>query len=70
MPRLFNIGANAYVIENGVAKDMLKAGMISVTPGERPELELFTLTRVGFEATLSLISSARLEDLGVLEPSL
>lgn len=70
VPRLFNIGANAYVIENGVAKDMLKAGMISVTPGERPELELFTLTRVGFEATLSLISSARLEDLGVLEPSL
>jgi hypothetical protein len=33
LPRLFSIAGTAYVIENGVAKDMLKAGMISVTPG-------------------------------------
>jgi uncharacterized protein len=70
LPRLFKIDGKAYVIENGVAKDMLKAGMISVTPGEWPELEQFTLTRGGFEATLSLVPRARLEDLGALEPAL
>jgi hypothetical protein len=69
IPRLFYIYGNTYVIENGVAKDMLKAGMISVTPGGRPELEQFVLTRSGFQAILGLIPRARLEDLGALEPA-
>jgi hypothetical protein len=68
IPRLFSIKDNAYVIENGAAKDMLKAGMIIVTPGDKPEMERFTLTARGFDAVTSLISRDRLEDLGVLEP--
>jgi len=68
-PRLFKIAGTSYVIENGVAKDMLKAGMISVALSETPELEKFTLTRIGLEATISLITRPRLEDLGALAPS-
>jgi len=70
LPRLFEINKIAYVIENGAAKDMLKAGMISVTSGERPELEKFSITRLGFDAILTLIPRARLEDLGVLAPDI
>jgi hypothetical protein len=70
LPRLFKIKGGTYVIENGVAKDLLKAGMISVIPGERPELEQFTLTQVGLAAILSLIPRPRLEDLGALEPAI
>jgi hypothetical protein len=68
IPRCFKIQGKAYVIENGVAKDMLKAGMITVTPAEQPELENFNLTALGFQAILELLSRERLEDLGVLEP--
>jgi hypothetical protein len=68
IPRCFKIQGKAYVIENGVAKDMLKAGMISVTRGEEPQLERFDLTPLGFQAILKLIPRERLEDLGVFEP--
>jgi hypothetical protein len=68
--RMFLIDGNPYVIENGVAKDMLKAGMISMRSNGRPEDEEFTLTELGFESTVHLISRSRLEDLGVLEPSI
>ena len=68
LPRQFEIQGKPYVIENGVAKDMLKAAVIEVTPAVRPEAELFTLTRKGFDAILDFISQDRLEDLGVLEP--
>lgn len=68
IPRCFKIQGKAYVIENGVAKDMLKAGMISVTQGAEPELERFDLTPLGFQAIVTLLSRERLEDLGVLEP--
>jgi hypothetical protein len=70
IPRMFAIKTGAYVIENGVAKDMLKAGMISVTGADQPEREHFTITRKGFSATLALIPKSRLEDLGVLEPEI
>jgi hypothetical protein len=69
LPRCFNIESNTYVIENGAAKDLLKAEMISVIPGDRPEIEEFIITQVGLDAILKLISRARLEDLGVLEPA-
>ncbi|MBR0800419.1 GIY-YIG nuclease family protein [Bradyrhizobium jicamae] len=69
IPRSFLIDGKPYVLENGVGKDMLKAGMISVHSNGRPENEEFTLTELGFESTVHLISRSRLEDLGVLEPS-
>ncbi|MEH2471402.1 putative GIY-YIG superfamily endonuclease [Nitrobacteraceae bacterium AZCC 2161] len=67
-PRQFEIQGNTYVIENGVAKDMLKAGVIEVTPAFKPEAEIFTLTLKGFDAIFSSIPRDRLEDLGALEP--
>jgi hypothetical protein len=69
IPRLFDIEESPYVIENGVSRDMLKAGMIELIPGDKPELEKFRVTNLGYEAIIKLIGQARLEDLGVLEPT-
>jgi hypothetical protein len=68
IPRRFQIQGKPYVIENGVAKNMLRAGVINVQKAEQPELESFKLTPLGFRAIIELISRERLEDLGVLEP--
>lgn len=70
IPRKFSIEGNAYVIENGVAKDMLKAGMIGLIAAQKPEDETFEVTPAGYTAILALLSKTRLEDLGVLEPVL
>jgi hypothetical protein len=70
IPRKFSIEGNAYVIENGVAKDMLKAGMIGLIAAQKPEDETFEVTPAGYTAILALLSKTRLEDLGVLEPEL
>lgn len=70
IPRKFSIEGNAYVIENGVAKDMLKAGMIGLIAAQKPEDETFEVTPAGYMAILALLSKKRLEDLGVLEPEL
>jgi hypothetical protein len=68
VPRMFSINSNPYVIENGVAKDMLKASMISIKANEKPQDEEFIVTKIGLQAILSLIPKNRLEDLGVIEP--
>ena len=69
LPRVFSIDGKSYAIENGVARDMLKAGMIAVPPvGSGPEDEFFVLAEVGFEAVLELLGRDRLLDLGVLDP--
>lgn len=69
MPRVFNILGKPCANENGVARDMLKAGMIAVFPGAaRPEDERFVLTSLAFEAVPRLIGHDRLVDLGVLDP--
>ena len=68
LPRLFPIEGNMYAVENGVAKDMLKAGMIQVTGTENPRLEQFMLTGEGYNAILNFIQRDRLEGLGVIEP--
>jgi hypothetical protein len=65
---MFSINSNPYVIENGVAKDMLKASMISIKANEKPQDEEFIVTKIGLQAILSLIPKNRLEDLGVIEP--
>lgn len=67
-PRCLQIERNVYVIENGVAKDMAKAGMITVLQGAKPELEKFVLTAAGLAGIRKFIARDRLEDLGVLEP--
>jgi hypothetical protein len=70
LPRLFLIQGLPYVIENGIAKDMLKAGMIRVKPAGagRPQDELFVVTQLGVNAVISLLGRDKLIDLGVLDP--
>lgn len=69
LPRMFSINDCSYVVENGVAKDMLKASMILIEPNGKPQDEEFLVTKEGVRAILSLIPKSRLEDLGVIEPS-
>ncbi len=58
----------SFAIENGVSRDMLKAGMIVVETGAtKPENELFRLTSAGCAAALSFIGRRQLVDLGILE---
>jgi hypothetical protein len=69
IPRCFSLGGRSYVIENGVARDMLKAGMIELQSGAlRPEDEVFRLTDIGLEAVLEFVGRDRLVDLGVCDP--
>ncbi|MBW7848861.1 MAG: GIY-YIG nuclease family protein [Rhodospirillales bacterium] len=69
VPRVFAIDGRQYAIENGVAKDMLKAGMIEITASALPEDERFVITDRGFKAVIALIGRDRLLDLGVLDPA-
>jgi hypothetical protein len=69
LSRVFDIEKRPYAIENGVAKDMLKAGMIHVERGTGgSEGERFVVTPAGFEAVVSLVGRDRLIDLGILDP--
>ncbi len=69
LPRRFSIDDRVFVIENGVAKDMLKAGMILLEPGAAtPDSERFLLTPLGYRAVITLLGRDRLIDLGVLDP--
>ncbi|QIG96578.1 GIY-YIG nuclease family protein [Bradyrhizobium sp. 6(2017)] len=68
LPRLFEMNGHPLVIENGVSRDMLKAGMITIEAGAtRPEREMFRLTETGYAAILRFIRRRKLIDLGVLE---
>jgi hypothetical protein len=70
LPRQFAINGRAFLIENGVARDMLRAEMIAVEPGATiPEQEQFRLTRAGCTAVLNLVGRPRLVDLGVADAS-
>lgn len=68
IPRSFQIESGSFVIEDGVAKDMAKAGMITVIAAPKPESEAFVLTPDGLAGIRKFIPRDRLEDLGVLEP--
>jgi len=71
IPRRFAMNATAYVIENGVGRDMLKAGLVTLKPGAAsPEDEILALTKPGHDYVISAIGRDRLLDLGVLEPGL
>ena len=68
LPRLFEMNGRPLVIENGVSRDMLKAGMIAIETGAtKPEREMFRLTNAGCAAILRFIGRGQLVDLGVLE---
>jgi hypothetical protein len=68
LPRLFEMDGRPLVIENGVSRDMLKAGMIVVEAGAtKPECEMFRLTDAGCAAILRFLGREQLVDLGVLE---
>lgn len=68
IPRQFQMNSRSFVIENGVSRDMVKAGLIVVAEGaQKPEQELFHLTSIGYKAVVSLIGRGRLVDIGILE---
>jgi hypothetical protein len=68
LPRFFEMNGRPLVIENGVSRDMLKAGMIAIETGAtKPEREMFRLTDAGCAAILHFIGQDQLVDLGVLE---
>ncbi len=66
LPRVFNMNSRLFVIENGISRDMLKAGMVVVEPGATsPVDELFRLTSAGCAAVLRFVGRRQLVDLGI-----
>lgn len=53
------------VVENGAASDILKLGLVRLTPALHPEHEAFQLTEKGYGAVIGLIGRSRLIDLGL-----
>jgi hypothetical protein len=67
--RKFEVNGTACVIENGVGRDMLKAGLIKLaTTGATAEDEALRLTQAGFNCVLETFGRHRLIDLGVIAP--
>jgi hypothetical protein len=70
LPRVFEMNSRLFVIENGVSRDMLKAGMTSIEPGStKPEEEMFRLTSAGYAALVRFIGRKSLIDIGILDAS-
>jgi hypothetical protein len=68
VPRQFRIDSNSLVIENGVARDMLKARLVTAEAGANsPELELFHLPPLGYMAVMRFIGRDTLVDFGIVE---
>jgi len=71
IPRIFEREGTKYVIENGVGRDMLKAGLVTVVEGaSSPEHEMFRLESLGYQYVVSHFGIPRLVDLGILDPEI
>lgn len=71
IPRCFKMKGVDYVIENGVGRDMLKAGVVQLLPRARaPELEILRLTHAGYHYIVSSCGYDHLLDLGAIEPTI
>lgn len=68
VPRKLDLAGRSYVVENGVSKDALKAGMIVVEAGAlTPEQEVFRLTEIGASAIRAFLGFDKLLSLGLVE---
>ncbi|AOO84719.1 GIY-YIG nuclease family protein [Bosea vaviloviae] len=66
IPRTFEYQGVQAVIENGVARDLLKAGMASLMPAADPKAERFVLTHAQVELLMGLYGSEALVARGLL----
>lgn len=65
IPRLFEYEGVQAIVENGVARDMLKSGMVDLVPAQDPRKELFSLDARQCEIMVDLIGSENLILLGL-----
>ena len=70
LPRVLEVDGTAMAIENGVASDILKAGLATLQPARDPVGEEFLLNETGVSALLDLIGEPVLVAAGVLIPEL
>jgi uncharacterized protein len=66
IPRAFIYQGVAAVIENGVARDILKAGMASLLPSSNPTNEAFQLSEPHIKTLIRLVGEQLLIDRGLL----
>lgn len=66
IPRAFNYQGIAAVIENGVARDILKAGMAELLPSANPLDESFRLSNRHIEILIGLVGKKALVERGLL----
>lgn len=66
IPRAFTYQGVSAVIENGVARDILKAGMGDLLPSQNPVTEAFVLSDTHLRTIISLVGERLLVDRGLL----
>lgn len=66
IPRRFKYQGVDGVLENGVCRDVLKAGMASVVSNSNPADEVFVLDGVQLELLAALYGRPRLEQMGLM----
>lgn len=66
IPRRFTYQGVTGVIENGVARDILKAGMAQLVPHDNPVQEAFELSEVHIRILSGLVGTQQLVRLGLL----
>lgn len=66
IPRTFTYQGVDGIIENGVARDLLKAGMASLLPADDPRDEIFSLDAAQCEIVTTIHGRGRLNDIGLI----
>ena len=66
LPRTFIYQGVTAVIENGVARDMLKSGIASLLAATDPSLEVFTLSAPQIELVKALYGATELAERGLI----
>ncbi len=66
IPRRFKYLDVEAIIENGVARDILKAGVASLIPASRPEDEAFSLNDLQAKLVIQLVGRSQLEARGLV----
>lgn len=65
IPRRFKYDGVEGVLENGVCRDILKAGMASLRPHSNPANEVFLLNRSQLDLLSSVFAIQRLKQMGL-----
>jgi len=69
IPRRLEIGDVGYIMENGVGRDMVSNGMVTIADNAETH-EVLRLSDAGFRYVLSVFNRSKLVDAGVLSPDL